>query len=255
MLNAPLLRAGAYLFVSLLGMMLGSLFPKPYAELTHFLFVLALLLLEGLVYSKKSVHPFSLLPQKGSAPTLLLFPVFFALTLGVNLLSSHVTIAFGGALPTVSPSFSLFVGAVILAPVTEELLFRGLLLHLFSPYGKRTAILLSALFFALAHGTFFQMPYALIAGVILAYVSVVGGSVLYPLFFHIIYNLFAFFDGVIPPFWLLGIAAGCALLSLLVLWTVRPAWRLDEGEKPNIRQGWLLLLYAGEMLYIAFSRL
>lgn len=255
MVNAPLVRAGAYLFASLAAMMLGGMFPKPFAELTHFSVVLVLVLIEMLVYRKKSAPAFSVLPPKGSTSTLLLLPVFFALTLGFNLLSSHVTASLGGTIPSYTPSIALFVGAVILAPLTEELLFRGLLLHLFTPYGQRTAILLSSLLFALAHGNFPQMPHALIAGALLAYAAISGKSVLYPILFHTVYNLFVFFDGVFSPLWLLVISSALALVCAAILIARRLLCRLEKGEKPRLRQTWLLLLYAAEMLYLSVLRL
>ena len=71
-----------------------------------------------------------------------------------------------------SDSASMFLYASILAPIGEELLFRGFLLRSLRPYGKRFAILGSALFFGLFHGNLLQTPYAFLVGMILGYVAV-----------------------------------------------------------------------------------
>lgn len=71
-----------------------------------------------------------------------------------------------------SDSVSMFLYASILAPIGEELMFRGFLLRSLRPYGKRFAILGSALFFGLFHGNLLQTPYAFLVGLLLGYVAV-----------------------------------------------------------------------------------
>ena len=67
--------------------------------------------------------------------------------------------------------FSMFLYACILAPVAEEILFRGLVQRSLMPYGKRFAILCSALTFGLFHGNLIQTPFAFVAGLVLGYVA------------------------------------------------------------------------------------
>ena len=50
-----------------------------------------------------------------------------------------------------SDSFTMYLYASISAPVTEELLFRGLLLRYMRPYGRKFAILTSAFMFGNFH--------------------------------------------------------------------------------------------------------
>jgi len=70
-----------------------------------------------------------------------------------------------------SDTFSMFLYASILAPVAEELLFRGFVLRTLRPYGKRFAILGSAFLFGLFHGNLLQTPYAFLMGLLLGYVA------------------------------------------------------------------------------------
>ena len=68
-------------------------------------------------------------------------------------------------------SISMLLYGALIAPVTEEILFRGLVQSTFRPYGKRFAILTSAFLFGMFHGNLVQTPYALAVGLVLGYVA------------------------------------------------------------------------------------
>lgn len=85
-------------------------------------------------------------------------------------------------------SFSMFLYMGILAPVSEEILFRGYVLRTLRPYGKRFAIFGSALLFSLFHGNLLQIPYAFLAGLLLGYVTV-EYSAGWALVLHVFNNL------------------------------------------------------------------
>ena len=87
-----------------------------------------------------------------------------------------------------SDTFSMFLYASILAPVWEELLFRGYILRTLRPYGKRFAILSSAVLFGLFHGNLLQTPYALLMGLVLGYVTV-EYSIHWAVLLHLFNNL------------------------------------------------------------------
>lgn len=85
-------------------------------------------------------------------------------------------------------SFSMFLYASILAPVWEEILFRGYVLRSLRPYGKRFAVLTSALLFGLFHGNLLQTPYAVLMGLILGYLTV-EYSIVWAVALHLFNNL------------------------------------------------------------------
>lgn len=87
-----------------------------------------------------------------------------------------------------SDTFSMFLYASILAPVWEELLFRGYVLRSLRPFGKRFAILGSALLFGLFHGNLLQTPYAILIGLVLGYVTV-EYSIRWAVLLHMFNNL------------------------------------------------------------------
>ncbi|MEF2837015.1 MAG: type II CAAX endopeptidase family protein [Oscillospiraceae bacterium] len=85
-------------------------------------------------------------------------------------------------------TFSMFLYASILAPVWEEILFRGYVLRTLRLFGKRFAILSSAILFGLFHGNLLQTPYALLMGLVLGYVTV-EYSISWAIALHMFNNL------------------------------------------------------------------
>ena len=82
---------------------------------------------------------------------------------------------------------NLFAMAVMPA-VLEELLFRGVIVGLLRPLGDRTAILISALVFAFAHGTLNQIPFAFLLGLAFAYFYIRTDNILLLILLHFVNN-------------------------------------------------------------------
>ncbi len=89
----------------------------------------------------------------------------------------------------------------IMAPVSEEIIFRGAILRtLLNSEGQQPlnlkrawmAIALSALFFALAHVNPVQMPHAFLLGLLLGWLYWRSGSVLPSIVFHVVNNTAVF---------------------------------------------------------------
>ena len=87
-----------------------------------------------------------------------------------------------------SDSLSMFLYAGILAPVSEELLYRGLVQRTLMPFGKRLAILGSAFLFGVMHGNIMQIPFAFLVGLVLGYVAS-EYSIAWAMLLHMINNL------------------------------------------------------------------
>ena len=123
----------------------------------------------------------------------------FALTYGANILGqvfstwlSNLTgIQIENELEemTVSTPFAinlLFVG--ILAPIFEELFYRKAVIDRLRRYGDLPAILISGLAFGLVHGNFNQVFYTVAVGILLSFIYVRTGSVLYTISIHAAFN-------------------------------------------------------------------
>lgn len=87
-----------------------------------------------------------------------------------------------------SDTVSMFLYLSLGAPIVEEIIFRGLVLRGLERYGKRFAILISALLFGLFHGNIVQSPYAFLVGLVLGYVAM-EYSIFWAMVLHMINNL------------------------------------------------------------------
>jgi membrane protease YdiL (CAAX protease family) len=85
-----------------------------------------------------------------------------------------------------------FLAVCIVAPITEEFIFRGVALNVFKRYGTRFAIVASALFFGLFHANLYQTPYAIVIGIVLAYVAVETQSIIPSTIIHFVNNAASF---------------------------------------------------------------
>ena len=158
----------------------------------------------------------------------------------------------------------LLIKSMLLVPLCEELFFRGYLLQVLAPYGRRAAVLATALLFALSHVGRGMLSFALL-GVLLAALTLRTGSLLAPLLVHGAYNgavVLISFAGLSPLFDRLSLlscalrVAMCAGLAreLSLAWRARPSGKrvcLYSGGRLSIREGLLLLLALLAMLAAA----
>ena len=81
-----------------------------------------------------------------------------------------------------------FVTTAILAPVAEELMFRGVILRRLSSVSQGFAIFASALIFGLMHGNFVQTILGFMLGIVFGYTAVKTGSLILPIAGHMFIN-------------------------------------------------------------------
>lgn len=79
----------------------------------------------------------------------------------------------------------------IIAPITEEMLFRGMLLKVFSKADQRFAIFATAVFFGLAHGNIPQFILAFLIGIFMAHITLRHNSIVPSVIVHIFINTFS----------------------------------------------------------------
>lgn len=125
--------------------------------------------------------------------------------------------------------WAAFLAFVVLGPLTEELLFRGVILQGFlRNYSRRKAITVSALLFALFHLNPWQFPVTFLLGVVLGWSFAVTGSLLPCLFGHALANSLPLLISVVGPerisqssaanpLWPLLLVAGLLGVGLLAL--------------------------------------
>ena len=85
-----------------------------------------------------------------------------------------------------------FFSAVILPAILEEIIYRGFFLQTLLPYGKASAVIISGLLFGIMHLRFSQLFYATVAGILIGYFTVKGGSLWIGVLIHLTNNLLSF---------------------------------------------------------------
>lgn len=189
----------------------------------------------------------------GAGVFLLGLPALLGLMYGANLITLTVRALLGlsgvGAASNAGPMALLVIQTVILAPVAEEWLFRGLMLGRLLPLGERKAVAVSALCFALAHGSGEQLLYALAGGAVLGYLAVRTGRIWPGMLLHAAANAVALalprLGGTAETVAALALVP-LGLLSAVHLWRQRPLSPKGTSCAGLWRQGGmpLALLYA-----------
>ncbi len=76
----------------------------------------------------------------------------------------------------------------VIAPLTEEIMFRGALMKIFSKADRRFAIVISAVFFGLAHGNMPQFMLAFLIGIFFGHIDMKHNSIIPSIIVHIFIN-------------------------------------------------------------------
>lgn len=88
----------------------------------------------------------------------------------------------------------------LLAPIAEELLFRGVIFSGLKEKGNKTAVLISSLMFMLVHLNLHQTIYQFILGIILAVVVLYTGNIFASILIHFINNTTVLLINYINPY-------------------------------------------------------
>lgn len=109
--------------------------------------------------------------------------------------------------------------AVILAPINEECIMRGLVLKNLQRYfSVPVVIILQAVMFGIFHANWVQGIYAVPIGAALGYVAVKCKSVLPCIFMHLFYNSLSFVVAMLPEFCQTGVfAIGTIVVSAVAV--------------------------------------
>ena len=122
-------------------------------------------------------------------------------------------------------------GLVVITPVAEELIFRGIIQRvLMRNIPHRPALIFSALLFALCHFDLPSIPAITALGLLYGYLFLATGNLLYPILGHALFNLYSFvrlarlsesdlrsLEPGYPPAWLLALSLALLAVCLLRL--------------------------------------
>jgi uncharacterized protein len=108
---------------------------------------------------------------------------------GLEVAPQPLQVAFGSAVPTLIAATT----TIVLAPVGEELLYRGVLLQgLADRMPPWSAVTISSLLFGLAHGQVLSMVVTGAFGALLAIARLRSGTLAVPIVAHMVFNAVAF---------------------------------------------------------------
>ncbi|MBR4514525.1 MAG: CPBP family intramembrane metalloprotease [Lachnospiraceae bacterium] len=139
----------------------------------------------------------------------------------------------------VTASWVSLLASFIVAPIAEELIFRGVILGYSRQYlPDIAAIFLNALLFAVYHGNLIQGCYAFALGGVLAFIRVKTGSVIPGMLLHMCINTSILF---MPKFEEMGegfliasmIAATVVFAVMIALTVKKPKEKQTENSKEN----------------------
>ena len=162
---------------------------------------------------------------------------YFFITCFINVASVYIVDFISGLMPSadvVGNSDTLFsyasdkslavslMYACIVAPVTEELFYRGFVMKAFSRVSQRFGILISALFFALGHGNIAQFCLTLLMGIFMGYIDMKHNSLLPSIIVHFGNNTLVSARSVVEMYAsdaldMYDMIYGCSLLAAAVI--------------------------------------
>jgi len=117
------------------------------------------------------------------------FALIYGINIFLNLILSAINIE-GQKFIVQRPIYTDIIYAICIAPVLEEIVFRGVLMTYLKKYGIQTAIIVSSLFFGISHYNIYMIIPAFFIGIVLAYVSC-KYSIKYSILLHILLNIVA----------------------------------------------------------------
>jgi len=100
-------------------------------------------------------------------------PVFQLIEQGMEriALGFNYELTFSSIDQSAKSSFFIMFNIVIVGPIVEEIIFRGLLLRSLAGYGRNFAIVTTSILFGMYHASLVQNGYAFIVGIVLAYIT------------------------------------------------------------------------------------
>ncbi len=131
-----------------------------------------------------------------------MFPAGYGVAITVNLVTILVGTLFRGTsvgesftatrdafvVPDTASAVVLFLQMTIMAPILEEMWYRGMVMESLRPYGNGFAIFISAILFGLTHSNFAQFFYAAALGIFLGYIAVSTRSIVTTTIMHAMFN-------------------------------------------------------------------
>lgn len=83
---------------------------------------------------------------------------------------------------------AFFVAVAVVAPIVEELVYRGVGFALLAPYGAWVAVLVTGVLFGASHGLLIALPVLTVFGIVVGWLRLKTGSVYPSMLLHGVFN-------------------------------------------------------------------
>ena len=124
-------------------------------------------------------------------------------------------------MPTMNNAREIILAIVflcVLPAIGEEILYRGVFLHSMKNYGATFAVVTSGIIFALTHFNVAQLVHQCILGIVLSYMTLVSGRLIYAIALHFVNNVVAIILPIlIPAYNNLAVANTTNALIMLIM--------------------------------------
>ncbi len=140
--------------------------------------------------------------------------------------------------PTLISLLLNVVSVAVLPALVEEMIFRGYILHALRPHGDVLAVTVTAVLFGLIHGNILQVPFAMVLGWILGWLTVQTNSIWPAVALHGVNNLMAvLLEWLQLRGWIDDNFAPVYFTALFVLGG--SVWLVAFVKKPSVHEDWL----------------
>ncbi len=161
-----------------------------------------------------------------------------------------------------SETLSMFLYISIIGPIAEEIIYRGYVMRNLTRYGKHFAIVCSSIIFGIMHANIYQIPFAMVVGLVLGYVAS-EFSLKWAVVLHIVNNcifselmgrLVANFPETTQAIIQYAMLGAFFVAALLVMWKHRHDIKnYYQENKVNMKQYVKFFVSVGMIIYIAIE--
>ncbi len=207
-----------------------------------------------------------------------MFPAIYGVSILTNMLTLLISMLFAETdlaesfntvnnlePPNLPCALILLFQLVVIAPIFEELWFRGIVMENLRPYGNGFAIFVSALLFGFTHANLGQLFYTTVMGICLGYIAISTKSIVTTTIMHALFNSISGIMLVMMTFedvqdYLLeadGGVAGepqgmaivfvvflCCMMLLMLIGAFMAIWKIKKIKKYKVPKAWTELTTA-----------
>lgn len=115
--------------------------------------------------------------------------LFLSISLFSTIISSYIMVFYGKHVHIPMPETAVFLSifAILIAPIIEEILYRGIFLNYLKGVGSLFSLIISSIYFGVNHGIGFL--HAFIIGLILGLCYILTGNIGWSIILHFLHNL------------------------------------------------------------------